>query len=261
MDNYEKYKMSWMIQHGYSLQNLVQEIEDLQYEDPDDSDRISTPISSLFEEWEAERGFGSEIWACKGEWEECEGAMASDGDESHEISLLDPYEAYQIRWMIEHNYSLTYLMNLMQQMQNEDPENSDRITTPVTALFAEMQSNGIGFVRSELWLSRSTWQKSKKVPAASQAITTNTIHMIATFWENLMQLLPKQPRTFDTSDDPGFWTDGEMVLCPSEADCNFLCDLLLNLPLGTITVKSGYFDPFEDEEQDDYTGFWYVEIE
>lgn len=30
------------------------------------------PISELFNEWEFDRGFGSEIWACEGEWREVE---------------------------------------------------------------------------------------------------------------------------------------------------------------------------------------------
>lgn len=52
-----------------SLRELMEELQSLQYEDPEDSDRISTPITELFAEWEAERGFGSEIWPCEVEYE------------------------------------------------------------------------------------------------------------------------------------------------------------------------------------------------
>lgn len=72
MDPYQKYQLEWMISHGYSLQDLIQALTEYQYEDPEDSDRISTPISTIFAEWEREVGFESEIWACKAEWEDCE---------------------------------------------------------------------------------------------------------------------------------------------------------------------------------------------
>lgn len=72
MTDYQKYQLQWMIDHGYSLQDLMRGLTEFQYDDPEDSDRISTPISELFNEWEFDRGFGSEIWACEGEWREVE---------------------------------------------------------------------------------------------------------------------------------------------------------------------------------------------
>ena len=72
MTDYQKYQLQWMLDHGYSLQDLMRELTEFQYDDPEDSDRISTPISELFNEWEFDRGFGSEIWACEGEWREAE---------------------------------------------------------------------------------------------------------------------------------------------------------------------------------------------
>ena len=60
-----------MIKHNYSLNDLIRELQDMQYEDPEDSDRISTPITELFEDWENDRGFEDEIWACKEEFKDC----------------------------------------------------------------------------------------------------------------------------------------------------------------------------------------------
>lgn len=71
MDNYEKYQLQWLIYHGYSLKNLMTELTRLQYEDPEDAERISTPIDQLFDEWVADIGFSSEIWACEKEWRDC----------------------------------------------------------------------------------------------------------------------------------------------------------------------------------------------
>ncbi len=73
MTNYEKYQLLWMLDHGHSLDELVRELHEMQCEDPEDSDRTSTPISELFSEWEQDRGFGGELWACEAEWEENEG--------------------------------------------------------------------------------------------------------------------------------------------------------------------------------------------
>ena len=69
MSDYETFQLQWMIDREHSLRELMEELQSLQYEDPEDSDRISTPITELFAEWKAERGFGSEIWPCEAEYE------------------------------------------------------------------------------------------------------------------------------------------------------------------------------------------------
>lgn len=86
MTDYQKYQLQWMIDHGYGLNDLMQELRALRYDDPEDSDRISTPTTELFCEWESDRGFGSEIWACEEEWKNCEESNWQDGD-----IYLNPY--------------------------------------------------------------------------------------------------------------------------------------------------------------------------
>ena len=78
MSDYEKFRLQWMLDHGHSLRELTEGLQSLQYDDPEDSDRISTPIQELFQEWEQDRGFGSEIWPCEAEWTECEGKDSAD---------------------------------------------------------------------------------------------------------------------------------------------------------------------------------------
>lgn len=78
MSDYEKFRLQWMLDHGHSLRELMEELQSLQYDDPEDSDRISTPIQELFQEWEQDRGFGSEIWPCEAEWAECKGKDSAD---------------------------------------------------------------------------------------------------------------------------------------------------------------------------------------
>ena len=68
MSEYQKYQLQWMIDHGFSLADLIQELDKLRDEsDPDES------LESIFADWEFGYGFGSEIWACEAEWKECEG--------------------------------------------------------------------------------------------------------------------------------------------------------------------------------------------
>ena len=83
----------------------------------------------------------------------------------------------------------------------------------------------------------------------------------------LLSMLPSKPRSHDISDDPGFWTDGEQILCPSEIECeivvNFLLDVFSEYP-ETPLIQTGWYDPFEDvrnQETDDYSGFCYIQFE
>lgn len=83
--------------------------------------------------------------------------------------------------------------------------------------------------------------------------------------KDLLWALPKEPRGAP-DDDPGFWTDGDEILCPtkteSEVLANALEDVLREMP--SITVQTGYYDPEEDVrngEVDEHTGFYYVKFE
>ena len=82
----------------------------------------------------------------------------------------------------------------------------------------------------------------------------------------IIEMLPREPRSYDTSDDPGFWTDGEEILCPSETDCEIVTEFLKDVlsEYGNMTVLTGWYDPCEDAEngeQDGKTGFNYVRFE
>lgn len=62
MGEYERYQLQWMIDHGYSLRSLIEELRDRQYADPEDSGRISTPVTDLFDE------LAESVWLSKSEW-------------------------------------------------------------------------------------------------------------------------------------------------------------------------------------------------
>lgn len=66
---YEEYKLQWLIDHGYTLNDIINQLQEL-YDNPYfDEDNDSNLISNLFDMWEDEFGFpGAEIWACYDEW-------------------------------------------------------------------------------------------------------------------------------------------------------------------------------------------------
>lgn len=83
--------------------------------------------------------------------------------------------------------------------------------------------------------------------------------------EQIFEMLPKKPRSADVHNDPGFWTDGDQILCPSEVEAeavaNFLQDVVSEH--AGITATTGYYDPEEDKKEDlddEYTGFYYVDF-
>lgn len=84
--------------------------------------------------------------------------------------------------------------------------------------------------------------------------------------DKIIDMLPGEPRSYNTSDDPGFWTDGEEILCPSEIECEIIAEFLKDIlsEYGNMTVLTGWYDPFEDAangEQDEKTGFNYIRFE
>ncbi len=63
------------------------------------------------------------------------------------------------------------------------------------------------------------------------------------------------------------WTDGDEILCKTESAAKTLVDLFQTLYRTQgeeISINTGYYDPEEDKrnnEEDRYTGWWYVTIQ
>ena len=84
---YEKYKLDWLMNHGYTLTDLINEL-DVVKEDEEDNDSIGL----LFSFWEDNCGFGSEIWVCYQEFINNEYA---DANYMKQILTRDEYQKYQ----------------------------------------------------------------------------------------------------------------------------------------------------------------------
>lgn len=71
---------------------------------------------------------------------------------------------------------------------------------------------------------------------------------------NILTLLPK--------DEAHIWTDGEEILCDNQQTAETLADFIDAL-YGEQTVNTGYYDPAEDERNNEVTrstGYYYVTI-
>lgn len=84
--------------------------------------------------------------------------------------------------------------------------------------------------------------------------------------EQMIRHLPREPRSYDANDDPGFWTNGTDILCPSEVECEAVADFIEDIlrEESTLTVHTGYYDPNEDDrsgERDRCTGFHYIDFD
>lgn len=80
---YEKYKLRWMIDHGYTLADLMVAMQPI-YEN---YEIINIDLYSLFIDWESDAGFNGSIWACYEEFLQNEFL-----DDDYMRSLLLPEE-------------------------------------------------------------------------------------------------------------------------------------------------------------------------
>lgn len=65
LTSYEKYQYEWLMEHGYSLDDFINSLNELQKEDPHSS------IKELFKTWEF-HGFDGEIYSCGSEFHDNE---------------------------------------------------------------------------------------------------------------------------------------------------------------------------------------------
>lgn len=78
MTRYQKYQLQWMIDHDKSLDDLMNSMTEYQYSG------CEGPVVDIFSEWKFNSGFNGEIWACHGEWWQCEAKMESSNQSNNE---------------------------------------------------------------------------------------------------------------------------------------------------------------------------------
>ena len=68
LKGYEKYQLQWMIEHGYSLEDLIDKIANIINEELTILGNAHAFINEAFDILENEQGFNGEIWAYEDEW-------------------------------------------------------------------------------------------------------------------------------------------------------------------------------------------------
>lgn len=82
---YEKYKLDWMLHHGYTLEDLVGALSDYMEE-------VNEDLVVVFDVWESDCGFGSEIWVCFDEFIDSE---YQDMGYMKQLLTWNEYEKYE----------------------------------------------------------------------------------------------------------------------------------------------------------------------
>ena len=62
-EKYEKFKLKWLIEHGFSLNDLITELSSFLSEQAEE-----TSLEEAFADWECYYGFNGEIYPCYQEW-------------------------------------------------------------------------------------------------------------------------------------------------------------------------------------------------
>lgn len=80
LTDYERYQLEWMIEHGHSLWELVEELT-LYQNELELTPGVNLTAFEVFNEWVDDHGFSGELFASEEEWRESEGrAMTAHND-------------------------------------------------------------------------------------------------------------------------------------------------------------------------------------
>lgn len=107
---YLRYQLKWMLDHGYTLADLLYELDEWRKGDPDISPETPS-VAALFADWEHDCGFGGSLWVCEDEWKMCEATeeeLPAEAEKSHSSPIaslaasLTDFELCSIRQDIMH---------------------------------------------------------------------------------------------------------------------------------------------------------------
>ena len=90
MKAYEQYKLRWMMDHGYSLEDLVRGLAEMQAES-----EPGTPVDELLHIWEKDRGLGEAIWACLEEFQDEPEIIAEKTWTTEDVASVPEQEGYE----------------------------------------------------------------------------------------------------------------------------------------------------------------------
>ena len=123
---YEKYKLEWMIDHNYSLEDLMNRIAEIINEELAVDGNPYVFINEAFNILEKETGFnGSGIWRCEDEWKDKDVPIALDILEEKQTlfeniySNLEEYQNILKNNTLSEENSLSENECMVQDIENE----------------------------------------------------------------------------------------------------------------------------------------------
>ncbi|MGF7010505.1 hypothetical protein M2146_001029 [Lachnospiraceae bacterium PF1-22] len=82
MTKYEEFQLDWLKSHNHSIPELIRELSEFYEETLEIDPEMS--VEAAFNEWQYSIGFGSEIWPCEEEYNDCE-----EKNSSSVLSIVD----------------------------------------------------------------------------------------------------------------------------------------------------------------------------
>ena len=122
ISNYERFKLEWLISHGYSLTDLIHELSSALSDAQETQHDIS--LEEVFSEWENDTGFGGEIYPCYEEYLDCEGREDEGREDNDDEKKEEPFHIIPMTFD-DGVDRYTFLENVKAAMNHYDESRAD----------------------------------------------------------------------------------------------------------------------------------------
>ena len=128
MTDYEKYQLQWMIDHGYSLTDLVNEIIPYANEvsSVEPHANLGYCIKEGFYDLANGRGFNGELWVCEEEWETNEKSLDIDSASIEESEKITPRKNENSEKVLTSNIEMKQYQQIKSTKASELNKNKDK---------------------------------------------------------------------------------------------------------------------------------------
>lgn len=134
MTDYEKYQLEWMVEHGYSLEVLMEHLDDVSFEYETNVEGVGG-AGEIFEIWKNQYGFkGGEIWACEDEWKN------NEKKENTKLSALDIYKKLGTNDRYLVGCKLQCYVSISSFVENPTDEEYEVITDKCYEVYLKMEN-------------------------------------------------------------------------------------------------------------------------
>lgn len=129
MTDYQKYQLQWMLDHNYSLEDLINRLQEIQENinlNPSNESQLQT-IKYIFSEFENTGFTGAALWACEDEWKNNDKLVSDNGLTEQEI-----FEKVRLQYIKE---------DILEKIQEAKDEDEDNCMMSYPKIYKETESN------------------------------------------------------------------------------------------------------------------------